>query len=95
MGPVLATEGELCQTVSRTASRQCVEDNGAGTVASNDGKQTDVLIGVQYPTLWYCLAIWVLKYVETGTSLYVGPKRQTKLVQPFQGENQKRKIMAR
>ena len=50
MGPVIATEGELRQTASRTASRQCVEANGAGAVASNDGKQTNS-IGVQYPTL--------------------------------------------
>ena len=41
MGPVLATEGELRQTASRTASRQCVEANGAGAVASDDGKQTN------------------------------------------------------
>ena len=39
MGPVLATEGELRQTASHTASQQCVEANGAGAVASNDGKQ--------------------------------------------------------
>ena len=40
MGPVvLATEGELRQTASRTASQQCAEANGAGAVASNDGKQ--------------------------------------------------------
>jgi hypothetical protein len=41
MGPVLATEGELHQTASRTASRQCVEANGAGVGAgtSNDEKQ--------------------------------------------------------
>jgi hypothetical protein len=41
MGPVLATEGKLRQTASRTASQQCVEANGAGAVASNDGKQTN------------------------------------------------------
>ena len=41
IGPVLATEGELRQTASRTASRQCVEANGAGAVASSDGKQTN------------------------------------------------------
>jgi hypothetical protein len=41
MGPVLATEGELRQTASRTASRQCVEANGVVAVASNDGKRTN------------------------------------------------------
>jgi hypothetical protein len=41
MGPVHATKGELRQTASRTASRQCVEANGAGAVASNDGKRTN------------------------------------------------------
>ena len=41
MGPELATEGELHQTASRTASRQCVEAYGAGAGASNDGKQTN------------------------------------------------------
>ncbi len=41
MGPVLATEGELRQTATHTASRQCVEANGAGTGASDDGKGTN------------------------------------------------------
>ena len=41
MGPVLAAEGKLRQTASRTASRQCVEANGMGAVAYNDGKQTN------------------------------------------------------
>ncbi len=41
MGPVLATEGELRQTATHTASRQCVEANGAGAGASNNGKQTN------------------------------------------------------
>ncbi len=41
MGPVLATEGELHQTASHTVSQQCVEANGAGAGASNDGKQTN------------------------------------------------------
>jgi hypothetical protein len=40
MGPVLATEGELRQTVTNTASWQCVEANGA-RAASNDGKRTN------------------------------------------------------
>jgi hypothetical protein len=41
MGPVHATEGELRLTASPTASRQCVEANGAWAVASNDGEQTN------------------------------------------------------
>ena len=41
MGEVLATKGELRQTASRTASQQCVEANGVGAVASNDGKWTN------------------------------------------------------
>jgi hypothetical protein len=41
MGPALAKEGEFYQTASRTANRQCVEANGAGAGASNDGKQTN------------------------------------------------------
>ena len=41
MGPVLATEGELRQTANLTASQQCVEANGTGAVASNDGKRTN------------------------------------------------------
>jgi hypothetical protein len=62
MGPVLATEGELSQTASCTASRQCVEANGARAVVSNDGKQTNKSAeGWGSNTLPYCLAIWVLK----------------------------------
>jgi hypothetical protein len=41
MGPVLATEGELRQTATHTASRQCVEANGARAGASDDGKGTN------------------------------------------------------
>jgi hypothetical protein len=41
MGPVLATEGNLHQTATHTASRQCVEDNGAGAGVSDDGKGTN------------------------------------------------------
>ncbi len=41
MGPVLATEGELRQTATYTEGRQCVEANGAGAGASNDGKGTN------------------------------------------------------
>jgi hypothetical protein len=41
MGPVLATEGKLHQTATNTASWQCVEANGAGAMASNDGKRTN------------------------------------------------------
>jgi hypothetical protein len=41
MGPVLATEGKLHQTLSRTTSRQCVEANGVGAGVSNNGKQTN------------------------------------------------------
>ncbi len=40
MSPMLVTEGELRQTATHTASRQCVEANGAGAGASdrtNDG----------------------------------------------------------
>ncbi len=62
MGPVLTTEGKLRQTGSCTASRQCVEANGAGAVASNDGKQTNKSAeGWGSNTLPYCSAIWVLK----------------------------------
>ncbi len=61
MGPVLATEGELRQTASRTKSRQCVKANGAGAVASDDGKQTNKSTeGRGSNTLPYCSAIWVL-----------------------------------
>ena len=51
MGPVLATEGELRQTATNTASWQCVEANGTWAVATNDGKQTNDGVfdrGVQY-----------------------------------------------
>jgi len=41
MGPVLATEGKLRQIATNTTSLQCVEANGAGVVASNDGKRTN------------------------------------------------------
>ncbi len=41
MGLVLATEGELRQTATYTASRQCVEANGAGAGVSDDGKGTN------------------------------------------------------
>ena len=41
MGPVLATEGELRQTATNTTSWQCLEANGVGAVASNDGKWTN------------------------------------------------------
>jgi hypothetical protein len=41
MNPMLITEGELCQTATHTASRQCVEANGAGAGASDDGKGTN------------------------------------------------------
>ncbi len=62
MGPVLATEGELRQTASRTASRQCVKANGAGAVASDDGKQTNKSAeGWGSNFLPYCSAFWVLK----------------------------------
>ncbi len=40
MGPVLTTEGELRQTATNTGC-QCVEANGAGAVASNNGKWTN------------------------------------------------------
>jgi len=38
MVPVLATEGELDQTETFTHCRRCVEANGAGAGAFNDGK---------------------------------------------------------
>jgi hypothetical protein len=38
MGPVLATEVESHQTEIYTPSQECVEANGAGGRASNDGK---------------------------------------------------------
>jgi hypothetical protein len=41
MGLVLATEGELRQTATPTASQQCVEAYGAGAGASDDGKGTN------------------------------------------------------
>jgi hypothetical protein len=41
MSPMLVTEGELRQTVTHTASLQCVEANGAGAGASDDGKGTN------------------------------------------------------
>jgi hypothetical protein len=41
MGPVLATEEELRQTKTCARCRQCVEANGAGTGAFNDGKWTN------------------------------------------------------
>ncbi len=41
MSPMLVTEGELRQTATHTASRQCVEANGAGAGASDDGKGTN------------------------------------------------------
>ena len=41
LGPVLATEGKLRQTATNTVKKQCVEANGAGAVASNDGKRTN------------------------------------------------------
>ena len=44
MGPVLATEGKLHQTVSHAASQQCVEAYGVEVE-----KWWGNLIGVQYP----------------------------------------------
>ncbi len=41
MNPMLVTEGELRQTVTHTASQQCVEANGAGVGASDNGKGTN------------------------------------------------------
>ena len=41
MGPMLATEGELRQTATLTASRLCVEANGAGAAEFTNGKQTN------------------------------------------------------
>ena len=38
MVPVLATEGKLDQTETFARCRQCVEANGAGAGAFNDGK---------------------------------------------------------
>ncbi len=41
MGLVLATEGKLRQIATHTTSQQCVEVNGAGVGASDDGKGTN------------------------------------------------------
>ncbi len=41
MSPMLVTEGELRQTATHIASRQCVEANGAGAGASDNGKGTN------------------------------------------------------
>jgi hypothetical protein len=38
MSPMHVTEGKLHQTTTHTASRQCVEANGAGAWVSDDGK---------------------------------------------------------
>jgi len=46
MVPVLATQGELRQTKTCARCGQCVEANGAGVGAFNDGKWTnDGVIG--------------------------------------------------
>ena len=79
MSPMLVTEGELRQTATHNASRQCVEANGAGVVASNDGKWTnDGVFRWVSNTLPYCLAIWVLKMHRNWYKSL--PRRQTKLV---------------
>jgi hypothetical protein len=41
MGPVLASLGELHQTKTHYHCQWCVEGNGAGAGASDDGKQTN------------------------------------------------------
>jgi hypothetical protein len=41
MGTVLATDGKLCQTKTCTCCQWCVEGNGAGAGASDDGKRTN------------------------------------------------------
>ena len=62
MVPVLATEGELRQTETCARCRQCVEANGAGVGALNDGKWTnDGAIGPGSNFLPYRSAILVLK----------------------------------
>jgi hypothetical protein len=38
MSPMLITEGKLRQIATHTASRQCVEANGAGAGVLDDGK---------------------------------------------------------
>ncbi len=38
---MLVTEGELRQTATHAVSRQCVETNGAGVGALDDGKGTN------------------------------------------------------
>jgi hypothetical protein len=62
MVPVLATEGKLRQTETCARCQQCVEANGAGAGAFNDGKWTnDGAIGPGSNFLPYLSAILVLK----------------------------------
>jgi hypothetical protein len=62
MGPVLATEGEFRQTTTHTASQQCVEANGAGAGASDNGKGTNNgAVGKGFNNLPNRSAFWVLK----------------------------------
>ncbi len=41
MSPMLVTEGKSRKTTTHTTSQQCVEANGAGAGASDDGKETN------------------------------------------------------
>jgi hypothetical protein len=62
MVPVLATWGELDQTETCASCRQCVEANGAGAGAFNNGKwSNDGAIGRGSNILPNRSAIWVLK----------------------------------
>jgi hypothetical protein len=65
------TEGKLHQTASCTASRQCVETNGAGAGASNDGKHER----------WWGNLIGVQHHIQLASHL--GPENTLKLVQVY------------
>ncbi len=82
MGPVLITEGESHQTKRYTHCWWFVKGNGAGRGRRLMGSgQTMMRLGrgsITYPT-GQPSESW--KLVETGTSIYVGLSRLTKLVQ--------------
>ncbi len=65
MGPVLTTEGELHQTKTYTCCRWCVEGNGAGAGASNNGRWMNESAegwGSNNPTNSYMVSIHDLGY---------------------------------
>ena len=64
MGPVLATEGKLHQTKMYIRCQWCVNGNGSGTGASDDGKQTN-----EGAVGWGSN-----NYPKLGTGLYIGLK---------------------